>query len=403
MVNPVPGYSITTAYWKKGSSWSCGYHDGVDYAAPEGTKVVAMWGGVVVEAAYPTSFGPAFGRSIIIDHDPLPDGSPGLWGLYAHLSELNVEVGDRVEAGDQIGEVGTTGNSTGNHLHAGIYPDPYWSSCGGKNPDPWIKAATDGPYVTDYVVRSKCGYGEPSNGDESSDTVKELQERLNHIPLEGGQSLSITGFYGELTDNEVRLWQEQICGDTPDEPLKSFLGSSQFAKMFPEEIYELYDDGDAAIAYQTEEPPVTPEEPNDEVIEGYGFWDWYSKKQTGPVTITPGAGWTDLPKLVQPPSNKTGKNVRDHHFIYTRWELTEASTARRKAELRFVRSDGDETAYDHRLFDPEVSRSYPFPTYHTEAGSGLGGKWQAKITGGSDPATITTHYAKTEIEWQEEG
>jgi murein DD-endopeptidase MepM/ murein hydrolase activator NlpD len=143
MVNPCPGYSISTPYWKAGSAWGCGYHDGVDYASPSGTDVVAAWGGTVVEVAYPTSFGPAFGRSIVIDHDKLPDGSAGGWGLYAHLSAENVSVGQRVEAGQKIGDVGTTGNSSGNHLHFGIYMTDHWTSCGGKNPDPWIKAGTD--------------------------------------------------------------------------------------------------------------------------------------------------------------------------------------------------------------------------------------------------------------------
>ena len=149
MTNPVPGYKITTPYGKTGSAWSCGKHDGADWAAPAGTDVVAMWAGTVVEAAYPCSFGSAFGRAVVIDHDKLPDGSPGYWGLYAHLSAECVSVGQRVEAGQTIGDVGTTGNSTGNHLHAGIYKEPHWSSCGGINPQPWIEAETMAVYY-DY-------------------------------------------------------------------------------------------------------------------------------------------------------------------------------------------------------------------------------------------------------------
>jgi murein DD-endopeptidase MepM/ murein hydrolase activator NlpD len=80
---------------------------------------------------------------VVIDHDRLPDGSPGLWGLYAHLSKEVVSVGQRVEAGQKIGEVGTTGNSSGNHLHVGVYPEPRWSSGGGIDPDPWIDAEED--------------------------------------------------------------------------------------------------------------------------------------------------------------------------------------------------------------------------------------------------------------------
>jgi Peptidase family M23 len=142
MTNPCPGYSISTPYWKAGSAWGCGYHDGCDYAAPAGTDVVAAWSGEVVEAAYPTSFGSAFGRAVVIDHDKLPDGNPGGWGLYAHLSAEQVSRGQRVEAGQKIGDVGTTGNSSGNHLHFGVYMTDHWTSCGGVNPQPWINAGT---------------------------------------------------------------------------------------------------------------------------------------------------------------------------------------------------------------------------------------------------------------------
>lgn len=144
MTNPCPGYSITTPYGKEGSAWGCGWHDGADWASPAGTDVVAMWGGTVVEAAYPTSFGSAFGRAVVIDHDKLPDGSPGYWALYAHLSAENVSVGQRVEAGQKIGDVGTTGNSSGNHLHAGVYKQPSWCSGCGINPQPWIEAGDEG-------------------------------------------------------------------------------------------------------------------------------------------------------------------------------------------------------------------------------------------------------------------
>lgn len=151
MTNPVPGYSVSTPYGKEGSAWGCGWHDGADFAAPAGTDAVAAWGGVVVEAAYPTSFGSAFGRAVVIDHDKLPDGSPGLWGLYAHLSAECVSVGQRVEAGQKIGDVGTTGNSSGNHLHFGVYAQPSWCSGCGKNPQPWIDAES-GDDMADVLI-----------------------------------------------------------------------------------------------------------------------------------------------------------------------------------------------------------------------------------------------------------
>lgn len=140
MTSPCPGYPVSTPYGVFGPHWSTGWHDGVDYAAPTGAAVVAAWSGEVVEAAYPTSFGSAFGRAVVVAHDDLPDGSAGYWGLYAHLDSERVTVGERVTAGAPLGTVGATGNVTGAHLHYGVYTRPAWSSGGGIDPQPWVDA-----------------------------------------------------------------------------------------------------------------------------------------------------------------------------------------------------------------------------------------------------------------------
>jgi hypothetical protein len=84
-----------------------GYHGGIDLAAPEGTPIYAAADGVVVLAE------PVFvrGNLVIVDH------GAGVHTLYFHLSQLNVSVGQRVTAGDMVGLMGTTGLSTGSHLH----------------------------------------------------------------------------------------------------------------------------------------------------------------------------------------------------------------------------------------------------------------------------------------------
>ena len=82
-------------------------HSGLDMAAPEGTPIRAALGGTVVKSTYHNSLG----NYTVIDH------GGGLTTGYAHQSRRLVSVGDTVEAGEVIGLVGSTGNSTGAHLH----------------------------------------------------------------------------------------------------------------------------------------------------------------------------------------------------------------------------------------------------------------------------------------------
>ncbi len=86
------------------------FHNGVDFAAPKGTKIYAAYDGKVVAATYSSSMG----NYVMIDH-----GS-GLFTIYMHASKLYVSKGDIVVAGEHIAGVGSTGRSTGNHLHFSV-------------------------------------------------------------------------------------------------------------------------------------------------------------------------------------------------------------------------------------------------------------------------------------------
>lgn len=258
--------------------------------------------------------------------------------------------------------------------------------------------APGGPHVTEHVYRSKCGYGEPTNGDTSSDTVKELQERLNRITLAGGQELAVTGRYDADTDEEVRLWQEQIAHDPPDPSLASFLGPHQFALMFPDSIYTLHDDGDPAIAHAPTEPeePNVPDTPG--VTNGFGLWDWYSGKRDSEVRVHPDGDWHKVDLPAQPASGITTDST-EHHFLYLRIGLPSSRSATRTIETKFVRSDGDATAYWSPAWDAGARDSIAYYNSHLEAGSGLGGQWWIKVSGGSDPITYSTRYAKTHLHY----
>ena len=82
-------------------------HTGVDVSAPRGTTIMAAKSGTVIIAGRST----AYGNYVVINH------GGGLTTLYAHMSKITTTKGATVSAGDKIGEVGSTGYSTGNHLH----------------------------------------------------------------------------------------------------------------------------------------------------------------------------------------------------------------------------------------------------------------------------------------------
>lgn len=106
---------LSTLFWEEGPYWIGGHHQGLDIANQEGEAVRAASGGVVVAASAESSRG--YGTHIVVDH------GYGVETLYAHLSALEVEVGQQVERGDLIGRLGNTGYSFGAHLHFELHVD----------------------------------------------------------------------------------------------------------------------------------------------------------------------------------------------------------------------------------------------------------------------------------------
>ena len=82
-------------------------HDAIDIAAQKGTAIQNVMEGKVIFAGDRGGYG----KTIIVEH------ADGRSSLYAHCSEITVKKGDKVQVGDKLGEVGSTGMSTGNHLH----------------------------------------------------------------------------------------------------------------------------------------------------------------------------------------------------------------------------------------------------------------------------------------------
>ncbi|WP_405667300.1 transglycosylase family protein [Streptomyces sp. NBC_01166] len=106
-----------TPYHQAGS-WSSGYHTGVDFPVSTGTSVKAVASGKVVSAGWAG----AYGYEIVIRH------SDGRYSQYAHLSSLHVREGQQVGSGQRIARSGSTGNSTGPHLHFEIRTGPGYGS-----------------------------------------------------------------------------------------------------------------------------------------------------------------------------------------------------------------------------------------------------------------------------------
>ncbi|MFD5909956.1 transglycosylase family protein [Streptomyces massasporeus] len=117
LVAPV-GASLGTPYRKAGSSWSKGYHTGIDFPVPTGTSVKSVAAGSVVSAGW----GGSFGYQVVVRH------ADGRYSQYAHLSAISVRDGQSVSAGQRIGRSGSTGNSSGPHLHFEVRTGPGFGS-----------------------------------------------------------------------------------------------------------------------------------------------------------------------------------------------------------------------------------------------------------------------------------
>ena len=116
-------YNLTARYGSGGGYWSSGSHTGLDFAAPSGTPVMAAASGTVVSTGYEG----AYGNRVVINH------GNGYQTTYNHLSSVSVSPGAKVSTGDQIGRVGTTGNTTGSHLHFEVTKNG-----GFVNPEAWL-------------------------------------------------------------------------------------------------------------------------------------------------------------------------------------------------------------------------------------------------------------------------
>ena len=156
-------------------------HRGIDLAVAQGTPILAVQDGRVVSAGDAGSYG----LCVVIEDDK------GYQSRYAHCSSLNVSAGQEVKRGDVIAAVGSTGNSTGPHLHLevmlnGEYLNPYFFVDNGDDGTGAIPGTPGGPAITDYS-------GEPM-GDGSFEAMLHEAEKFLGWPYVWGGSSPSTSF-----------------------------------------------------------------------------------------------------------------------------------------------------------------------------------------------------------------
>ncbi|TYR30892.1 M23 family metallopeptidase [Mesorhizobium microcysteis] len=107
--NPAPGKPVTSSFGVRRDPIikRPAMHAGIDFRAPTGTEIKSAGAGKVIKAGW----NGGYGRMVEIDH------GNGLTTRYAHMSRIRVSQGDTVDTGDVVGEAGSTGRSTGPHLH----------------------------------------------------------------------------------------------------------------------------------------------------------------------------------------------------------------------------------------------------------------------------------------------
>ena len=115
-------YTLSARYGQRGGIWSAGWHTGLDFRVKSGTPVVAAANGTVIASGW----GGAYGYRIEIDH------GNGYVTAYNHLSKIEISGGE-VAAGQEIGKTGTSGNTTGPHLHFEVTKDGEF-----MNPSSWL-------------------------------------------------------------------------------------------------------------------------------------------------------------------------------------------------------------------------------------------------------------------------
>lgn len=180
-------------------------HTGIDLPAPRGTEVLAagpgtvVWAGMGLYSGWLGNTQDPYGLAVAIRHDFGYKDQP-LYTVYAHMEEIDVVVGQWVDTGDVLGNVGDTGLTTGPHLHFEVRlgENDFWET---RNPDLWI-APPEGYGVLVGYLMNTSGYALESY----QFTVKSLETKHNFV----------IKTYAPLNVNSDENYRENVVlGDLP--------------------------------------------------------------------------------------------------------------------------------------------------------------------------------------------
>jgi murein DD-endopeptidase MepM/ murein hydrolase activator NlpD len=252
MPSPIPGFTVTTPFGSRSSSWSCdkqngkGIHTGDDYSTRGeiGFDVLATADGEVVIVSQGTGgWGSSYGKHVVVDSGDVRHG-------YCHLSKIFVSHGQQVTVGQRIGLSGNTGHVAGSigpfkgaHLHYEERTAPFKFCNVARRP---VLSRGPGPGFTiavGDVFLSKLQFGV-----EDSDSVRRLQDVLNGIALTGHQ-VTVSGDFDKKTRREVKAWQVQVVGEPPESTFAtgSIPGPLQAARIFARTGNTVVDDRDDPV------------------------------------------------------------------------------------------------------------------------------------------------------------
>ena len=263
-IRPIPANEVNwplPSYRYGGIFFANVVHSGVDIPSSEGTPIVAAGNGKVIWADWGFFSGwrenkdDPYGMSVVIEHDFGYKGQP-LYTVYAHMSRIDVVDGQWVQAGEQLGLVGDTGQTTGPHLHFEIRlaENTFYHT---RNPELWIAPPQGWGVLTGFVSDPK---GEP---------VRNFKVQV--YSFTSGRMRNVRT-YGEKVVNSDTYYQENVAlSDLPAGwyELRIIYDGNEYRKqieIFPGQIsYFSFNTKDGYSLEYPEEPGLetlihTPEE-----------------------------------------------------------------------------------------------------------------------------------------------